>query len=214
MPKRDLSHLREVYQLGTLELENCHEDPFVQFDRWFHQALDAAIFEPNAMTLATANRSGQPSARIVLLKNFSHEGFIFYTNYESKKGQEMAVNDQVSLLFWWREHQRQVRIDGTVSKIGREEASIYFHIRPVGSQIAASISPQSHVIPDRNFLDEKIKSMEEQYRDAEIPLPQNWGGYIVKPFLFEFWQGRTNRLHDRIEYIFENNSWNKHRLAP
>jgi pyridoxamine 5'-phosphate oxidase len=214
MPNRDLSHLRAAYLIGTLELENCHEDPFVQFDQWFHQALDAEIFEPNAMTLATVDAKGQPSARTILLKSFSHDGFVFYTNYESKKGQEMAVNGRVALLFWWREHQRQVRIEGSVSKVSREEASAYFHVRPVGSQLAATVSPQSRVIPSRQHLEEKISSLEEQYKDQEVPLPENWGGYLVKPVLFEFWQGRENRLHDRIEYLPEAGHWNKRRLAP
>jgi pyridoxamine 5'-phosphate oxidase len=214
MPNRDLSHLRAAYLIGTLEIENCHVDPFVQFDQWFHQALDAGVFEPNAMTLATVDANGQPSARTVLLKNFSHDGFIFYTNYESKKGQEMAENGRVALLFWWREHQRQVRIEGSVSKVSREEASAYFHVRPVGSQLAATASPQSQVIPNRKFLEEKISTLEEQYKDQEIPLPENWGGYQVKPLLFEFWQGRENRLHDRIEYIPEAGQWIKRRLAP
>ena len=214
MPNKDLSHLREAYQSGTLEIENCHEDPFVQFDRWFQQAVDEKLYEPNAMTLATVGKDGQPTARIVLLKSLSHQGFIFYTNYHSKKAEQIAENEKVGLLFWWREHERQVRIEGTVTKTGREEAEKYFHSRPHGSQIAGSISPQSQVIPDRKFLDEKVAAMKERYGDKEIPLPKNWGGYIVQPVLFEFWQGRHNRLHDRIEYFLDKGNWSLHRLAP
>ena len=214
MPNRDLSHLREAYLLGTLEIEHCHDDPFVQFDIWFQQATEANVFEPNAMSLATVSSSGQPSARTVLLKSFNHEGFVFYTNYESKKGREMAENERVCLLFWWREQHRQVRIEGRVSKTGREAAEKYFHSRPTGSQLAASISPQSKVVANRESLETQMIHLASKYPSGKIPLPENWGGYNVKPVLFEFWQGRDNRLHDRIEYVLENDLWVKRRLAP
>lgn len=214
MPNRDLSHMREAYLLGSLDIDSCHPDPFVQFDHWFHQALDAGIFEPNAMTLATVGANSQPSVRTVLLKSFSHDGFIFYTNYESRKGREIAANEHIALLFWWREQQRQVRLEGMVSKLGREEAEAYFHVRPVDSQLAATASPQSQIIPGRDYLEDKVRELEAHYRDKEVPLPANWGGYLVKPALFEFWQGRESRLHDRIEYLLRDGAWIRHRLAP
>jgi pyridoxamine 5'-phosphate oxidase len=214
MPSRDLSDKREVYQFGVLDMADCHADPFVQFDVWFLQAVEANLFEPNAMTLATAGKDNQPSARTLLLKGFSHDGFVFYTNYESKKGSQMSENEKAAMLFWWREQERQVRIEGTVSKTDRIVSENYFHSRPQGSQLAASVSPQSKMIAGRIFLDEKMKELEERYKDGEVPLPENWGGYILKPVLFEFWQGRTNRLHDRIEYVQVNGHWEMRRLAP
>lgn len=214
MPNRDLSHMRESYLFGSLDMDTCHEDPFVQFDQWFHQALEANAGEANAMTLATTGNGNQPSARTVLLKSFNHDGFIFYTNYESRKGHEIAANDRVALLFWWREQQRQVRIEGRVTKLDRESAEAYFHVRPVDSQLAAAASPQSQVIPDRRFLEERMEALSKQYADKEIPLPASWGGYLVQPEWFEFWQGRESRLHDRIAFVREGATWVRQRLAP
>jgi pyridoxamine 5'-phosphate oxidase len=213
MPNRDLHHMRESYEASFLLEEYCAKDPFVQFDKWFHEAIHAELPEPNAMTLATCGEDGKPSARIVLLKSFSKKGFVFYTNYESRKGKQMKHNDQVALLFWWQ--QRQIRIEGKVKKLSRAEAEIYFHARPKGSQIGASISPQSRVIPSRIVLEENYKSTEKQFKGKTIPLPKYWGGYVVVPELFEFWQGRMSRLHDRIQYTKAGREkWTMERLAP
>jgi pyridoxamine 5'-phosphate oxidase len=213
MPNRDLNNMRESYESSFLLEEHCDSDPFILFDKWFHHALDAKITEPNAMTLATAGNNGQPSARIVLLKSFSHDGFVFYTNYESRKGKEMNENNKVALLFWW--HERQVRIEGVVKKADRHSAEKYFHSRPKDSQIGAAISPQSQVLKNRFILEDRFKETEAEFKEKEIPLPDNWGGYIVVPDLFEFWQGRVSRLHDRIQYTLSSEQkWMMERLAP
>jgi pyridoxamine 5'-phosphate oxidase len=205
--------MRESYESSFLLEEDCDANPFHQFDKWFHHAIDIKLPEPNAMTLATVGKDGQPSARIVLLKSFSRHGFIFYTNYESRKGKQMQENDKVSLLFWWQE--RQVRIEGVVNKVDRAAAETYFHSRPKGSQIGALVSPQSQVLENRNILEERFKELEHEYRGKEVPLPENWGGYIVTPNLIEFWQGRLSRLHDRIQYArIAEDSWKIERLAP
>jgi pyridoxamine 5'-phosphate oxidase len=205
--------MRESYESSFLLEEDCDANPFHQFDKWFHHAIDIKLPEPNAMTLATVGKDGQPSARIVLLKSFSRHGFIFYTNYESRKGKQMQENDKVSLLFWWQE--RQVRIEGVVNQVDRAAAETYFHSRPKGSQIGALVSPQSQVLENRNILEERFKELEHEYRGKEVPLPENWGGYIVTPNLMEFWQGRLSRLHDRIQYTrIAEDSWKIERLAP
>jgi pyridoxamine 5'-phosphate oxidase len=213
MPNRDVHNMRESYESSFLLEEDCDANPFHQFDKWFHHAIDIKLPEPNAMTLATVGKDGQPSARIVLLKSFSRHGFIFYTNYESRKGKQMQENDKVSLLFWWQE--RQVRIEGVVNQVDRAAAETYFHSRPKGSQIGALVSPQSQVLENRNILEERFKELEHEYRGKEVPLPENWGGYIVTPNLMEFWQGRLSRLHDRIQYTrIAEDSWKIERLAP
>lgn len=213
MPNRDVHNMRESYESSFLLEEDCDANPFHQFDKWFHHAIDIKLPEPNAMTLATVGKDGQPSARIVLLKSFSRHGFIFYTNYESRKGKQMQENDKVSLLFWWQE--RQVRIEGVVNHVDRAAAETYFHSRPKGSQIGALVSPQSQVLENRNILEERFKELEHEYRGKEVPLPENWGGYIVTPNLMEFWQGRLSRLHDRIQYTrIAEDSWKIERLAP
>lgn len=213
MPNRDVHNMRESYESSFLLEEDCDANPFHQFDKWFHHALEAKLPEPNAMTLATVGNDGQPTARIVLLKSFSKHGFIFYTNYESKKGRQMKENNKVALLFWWAE--RQVRIEGTVKKVDKKTAEKYFHSRPKGSQIGAIVSPQSKVLENRFVLEERYKAMEHEYRGKEVPLPDNWGGYIVTPQLIEFWQGRVSRLHDRIQYtLVSEDTWKMERLAP
>lgn len=213
MPNRDLHHMRESYEASFLLEGHCHKDPFLQFDEWFHHAIHLKVTEPNAMTLATVGEDGQPSARIVLLKSFSKQGFIFYTNYESRKGKQMKHNDKVALLFWWGE--RQVRIEGKVKKVSRAAADTYFHARPKGSQIGALASPQSKVIGNRELLEANYKELEKKYKGKVVPLPDTWGGYIVAPELFEFWQGRVSRLHDRIQYTKETKGkWKMERLAP
>ena len=212
--KHELADLRENYGLHVLLEQDMDKDPFKQFQKWMEQAIREKIFEPNAMTLATVGVQGQPSTRIVLLKNFSSKGFVFFTNYESKKGLQMADNDRVALSFWWREQERQVRIEGIVSKVSAEESQTYFHLRPKGSQISASVSPQSKIV-SRETLEKAFLEKAEAFENEEkIPYPTFWGGYIVRPSLFEFWQGRPNRLHDRLQYTKQGDLWEMVRLGP
>lgn len=212
----NIHHLREEYTAEKFEIDDVLEDPMDQFKRWFEAAMNAKLPEPNAMTLATVSPEGQPSARIVLLKGFDKAGFVFFTNYSSRKGQEMTANPKVSLVFLWLELQRQVRIEGTVTKIAAEESTRYFQSRPKGSQIGAWASPQSAVIESRSVLKKKVAALEEKFAEEKVlPRPDNWGGYLVRPHLVEFWQGRANRLHDRIQYSLEDNgNWKLDRLAP
>ncbi len=207
--------LRESYGQGNLLERDLSENPLLQFKKWFDYALDQAVFEANAMTLATCGSDGQPHARTVLLKEIIDEGYIFYTNYESHKGLEIEQNNKVSLLFFWKELERQVRIQGTATKISREHSEQYFHSRPKGSQIGAWASPQSQKIT-RNELDQQAITIQSKYSDkAQLPLPPFWGGYLVTPTRYEFWQGRKNRLHDRIVYShIDNSKWEIQRIAP
>jgi pyridoxamine 5'-phosphate oxidase len=209
-----ISDIRKEYMRESLSEGDVELNPYLQFGRWWREALGAEIEEVNAMTLATASADGKPSARIVLLKGYDEHGFVFFTNYTSRKGQDMAENDQVTLLFFWKELERQVRIEGRVEKLGVEENDAYFQSRPEGSRIGAWASPQSQVIPDRAFLDEQVRLYSGQFSEGTIPRPSHWGGYRVKPVLLEFWQGRPSRLHDRIRYIGEEGSWRIERLAP
>lgn len=209
-----ISDIRKEYMRESLSEGDVELNPYLQFGRWWREALGAEIEEVNAMTLATASADGKPSARIVLLKGYDEHGFVFFTNYTSRKGQDMAENDQVTLLFFWKELERQVRIEGRVEKLGVEENDAYFQSRPEGSRIGAWASPQSQVIPDRAFLDEQVRLYSGQFSEGSIPRPSHWGGYRVKPVLLEFWQGRPSRLHDRIRYIGEEGSWRIERLAP
>jgi pyridoxamine 5'-phosphate oxidase len=192
-------------------------DPFIQFKNWFTEAVDSQIMEPNAMTLATATVSGRPSARIVLLKSFDQQGFVFYTNYESHKANQLAENPNAALLFCWLELERQVRIEGRVEKVKEAESLEYFQSRPKESQIGAWASPQSRIIPDRAFIEERVQNIQNQYlADKALPLPPFWGGYRVIPDRFEFWQGRESRLHDRIVYQQQpgKQEWQIVRLGP
>ncbi len=200
--------------LQTLDESNVAEDAIDQFTKWWNEAMNSAIDEVNAMTLATASKDAVPSARIVLLKDYDERGFVFFTNYNSHKGHELQVNPHAALVFFWKELERQIRIQGTIEKISNEESDFYFFSRPVGSRIGAWASPQSAVIDSRKMLEENVKLYTEQFGE-NIPRPSHWGGYRVVPSVIEFWQGRSNRLHDRICYSKnENGSWRIERLAP
>ncbi len=210
-----IADLRKEYAAHGLRRRDLNPNPFRQFDQWFQQALDARLPEPNAMTLATADKSGRSSARMVLLKGADQRGFIFYTNYESRKGRELAKNPNAALVFYWAGLERQVCITGRVSKVSRKESEAYFKSRPEGSRLAAWVSKQSRVIAGRNALETGLKQMMEKYRNVEIPLPPCWGGFLLSPATIEFWQGRPNRLHDRFRYRKKfSNRWIIERLSP
>ena len=190
-------------------------DPVRQFNMWWLEALEAKIIEVNAMTLATASADGMPSARTVLMKGFSEKGFTFFTNYNSFKGQQLSENPKASSLFFWKELERQVRITGIVEKLSSEDSNAYFQSRPRASQVGAVVSPQSQVIESRQWLDEKYKEAIKQFENTDVQRPLHWGGYIVRPVIIEFWQGRPGRLHDRIQYtLHEDGGWRIERLAP
>jgi pyridoxamine 5'-phosphate oxidase len=210
-----ISDLRKTYNANGLNESDVDPDPFVQFGRWLQQAVEANLVEPNAMTLATASKDGLPSARLILLKSFDGNGFVFYTNYESQKGRELAENPNAALVFYWAELERQVRIAGTVSKVSREESEAYFNSRPAGSRLGAWASGQSQVITSRKMLEERLKELAAEYQDREVPTPPFWGGYRLSPQAFEFWQGRPDRLHDRLRYTRQPESgWAIERLSP
>jgi pyridoxamine 5'-phosphate oxidase len=210
----DLSALRVNYTLKSFSEQDVLPDPFKQFENWLDEAIQSAVNEPNAMVLATVKEDLSPSARVVLLKGFSHEGFVFYTNYESNKSEQISKNNQVALVFCWLELQRQVRIEGTVSRISEDESDQYFHTRPLSSQIGAHASPQSQLVESREELERKYREFEELFMKQPIIRPKNWGGFIVKPKSFEFWQGRESRMHDRFLYNEINLNWQINRLAP
>ena len=209
-----IADIRKDYKLQSLHENEVAANPTEQFTTWWNEAISSNIDEVNAMTLATSSTNGKPDARIVLLKGYDENGFVFFTNYQSRKAQELAANPFATLVFFWKELERQVRIEGTVEKIAAADSDAYFNSRPVGSRIGAWASPQSTVISDRNLLEENVKQLELQYADGNIPRPEHWGGYVVKPTQVEFWQGRSSRLHDRIRYKLNNNSWIIERLAP
>ncbi|RFS23548.1 pyridoxamine 5'-phosphate oxidase [Chitinophaga silvatica] len=215
MLNQQIAALRTDYMQASLNESDVATTPLGQFDRWWKDAEKSEIDELNAMTLATSTPAGHPTARIVLLKSFDEEGFMFFTNYESRKGLELAVNPNVCLLFFWKELERQVRIEGTVSKAPAAISNEYYDSRPIGSRIGAIASPQSKVIPNREFLEEQVTRITETYKDNTPVRPDYWGGYIVKPQAVEFWQGRSSRLHDRILYtITPEGNWRIERLAP
>jgi len=210
-----LSDLRREYALAGLKEPDLDPSPFKQFDKWFQQALAAGLPEPNAMTLATATPDGKPSARVVLLKGFDERGFVFFTNYESQKGRDLSANPQAALVFYWIELERQVRISGGVSRVSAEESETYFHSRPIGSQLSAWASQQSEVVSGREILEDRLEELTQEYQSKPIPLPPFWGGYRVAPDTLEFWQGRPNRLHDRLRYTLQPGSqWLIERLSP
>ncbi len=192
------------------------DDPVFQFEKWYNDAVQKDIYMANAMTLATVDESGLPQARIVLLKGFSQDGFSFYTNYDSPKARELEINPNVTLMFFWKEMERQVRITGVVEKLDYDTSLSYFHSRPRDSQISAWASPQSQIVKNREELEANRLKIEDRFKDAKlVPKPENWGGYVLKPSTFEFWQGRMNRFHDRFKYILsDDGSWIVNRLAP
>ncbi|MBS1934064.1 MAG: pyridoxamine 5'-phosphate oxidase [Bacteroidetes bacterium] len=210
-----IASIRKDYRLRSLSEKDIASDPFVQFTKWWNEAQQAQIEELNAMTLATASADGIPSARIVLLKGFDKNGFVFFTNYNSFKGQQLFENPRACLVFFWKEVERQIRITGIVERTSEKESDEYFNSRPAGSRIGAIASPQSEIIKDRNWLEEKEKKLAGELNEKEIKRPVHWGGYRVKPVTIEFWQGRSNRLHDRIQYTLQEDAkWNIDRLAP
>ena len=209
-----LADLRTDYSLAGLVEKDLARDPFRQFDRWFQEAEAAKLNEPNAMILATAGADGRPAARTVLLKAVDGRGFVFYTNYESRKGRELAANARATLLFPWLALERQVIVEGAVTRVAREESASYFHSRPRLSQLAAWASAQSSIIAGRSVLEEAMKALEKKYAGQEVPLPPHWGGFRVSPETVEFWQGRRSRLHDRLRFRREADGWIVERLAP
>ncbi|HWL16702.1 MAG TPA: pyridoxamine 5'-phosphate oxidase [Opitutus sp.] len=210
-----LADLRKDYSLAGLAEKDLARDPFRQFDKWFQEAAAAKIAEPNAMVLSTATRDGRASARTVLLKAVDGRGFVFYTNYLSRKGRELDAVPHASLLFPWIALERQVIVEGAVTKVSREESEAYFHSRPVASQLAAWVSQQSSIISGRKTLEEAMKELERKYAGQVVPVPPHWGGFRVSPETVEFWQGRRSRLHDRLRYRREaDGSWAIERLAP
>ena len=214
MKRHSLHSIRQDYLLGQLLEEEMHPDPIHQFSIWLNHAIEKGVIEPTAMTLATVDHSGSPSARIVLLKEFSEKGFVFFTNYESQKGRDIAGNQHVALLFFWSSLEQEVRIVGHAEKIAESESDEYFLSRPLESQLAAYASQQSKVIPDRTYLVDRLLAFEKRFSSEEMKRPDNWGGYLVIPEIIEFWQGGAARLHDRIRYSLINEEWIIERLAP
>ncbi len=210
----DLSEMRQEFTKGGLSREDLSFDPIHQFEKWFQEATTAKLIEPNAFVLSTVNQNGCPSSRTVLLKFFDEKGFVFYTNYKSQKAKEIHENHRVSVLFPWLDLQRQVKIQGTASKIPTRESLKYFLTRPRGSQIGAWASNQSSAINNRSLLIAKFEEMKRKFEGKEVPIPDFWGGYRIKPTKIEFWQGRPSRLHDRFEYELVNGIWKIKRLAP
>ena len=212
----NIADIRKNYSKKILSEKDVYSRPIQQFEQWWQEAITSAIDEPNAMTLATASADGLPSARIVLLKGFSEKGFVFFTNYNSYKGNQLADNPKACLVFFWKELERQVRITGLVEKISAKESDDYFYSRPAESQVGASISPQSQVIENREWLETQFNHAQKNISSTSpLQRPLHWGGYLVKPVVIEFWQGRPGRLHDRLQYSLEDNGeWKIERLAP
>lgn len=210
----DLFELRRDFTLKTLDEKDIPQTPIPLFEQWLKEAIEAKALEPNAMNISTATPEGKPSSRTVLLKQVTDDGFIFFTNYDSKKGKQIEQNKYCALTFVWHELERQVRIEGIVEKTSDTTSDRYFESRPEKSKLGAWASPQSEAIPNREYLENLIADFDTKFSNKEIARPSNWGGYIVTPYLIEFWQGRSSRLHDRIQYSLEKNSWKIERLAP
>ncbi len=210
----DISHLRENYTQAGLDLDSLDPDPFQQFDLWFQQAVEAQLTEPNAMSLATTSKEGLPSLRTVLLKYVSPGGFVFFTNYSSRKARDIADNPNVAIMFPWVSLERQVTVRGRAEKISKTDSLKYFTSRPHGSQLGAWVSQQSSVITGRKVLEMKLEEMKRKFKEGKVPLPDFWGGYRIIPDTIEFWQGRPNRLHDRFLYTRTASNWTIERLSP
>lgn len=211
----DIASLRKEYSKAALDTRAVSQDPINQFTKWFDEAINAKVPEPNAMNLATVNENGRPASRIVLLKGIEDNKFVFYTNHQSRKGKELDANPACALTFFWPELERQVRIEGVASRTDEKRAEKYFQSRPRGSQLGAWASPQSTLISDRSLLEERVKKLEEKFKGQDIlPKPNQWGGYVIDPLMIEFWQGRPSRLHDRILYTKDDGMWKINRLAP
>ncbi|MCA6069032.1 pyridoxamine 5'-phosphate oxidase [Chryseobacterium sp. RG1] len=211
----NLHHKRKVYEKSQLIESEIKQNPIEQFRDWYLEASETpSISEANAMAISTVEEDGCPRTRMVLLKSYTHEGFIFYTNYDSKKGKSIEKTHKACLHFFWPGLERQIIIKAELEKIAENLSDGYFHSRPKGSQLGAAVSPQSQEIPNRAFLEEKLKDLETKYENTEVPRPENWGGYLARPYEIEFWQGRPNRLHDRIVYTLEDLDWKISRLAP
>jgi pyridoxamine 5'-phosphate oxidase len=211
---KNIADLRKEYSLQSLNENDADKNPFIQFEKWWMQALASNIDDVNAMTLATANGQGIPSARIVLLKDYDEKGFVFFTNYLSHKANDLEENPNAALVFYWKELEHQVRIQGSVSKVNSSISDTYFASRPEGSKLGAWASPQSTVIPGRHVLELKINELQNLYAGKDITRPAFWGGYNLKPSVIEFWQGRQSRLHDRLQSRLQENEWKLERLAP
>lgn len=213
-PELRLAQLRREYTLAGLCERDLDPDPLRQFQKWFDEAMQAGIVEPNAMVLSTADSAGQPSSRLMLLKQVDQRGFIFFTNYLSRKGRELAANPRAAITFPWHALERQVCARGTVSKVSREESEAYFKLRPRGSRLGANVSRQSEVVPDREHLERRLIELEAQFPGEDVPTPAEWGGYVLAPAEIEFWQGRPNRLHDRLRYCKRGEGWLIERRSP
>lgn len=212
---KEIAAIREDYVKSSLSESDVQKNPIQQFQKWFDEAMSSQVTEPTAMVVSTVAENGYPSSRVVLLKDIKAEGLSFFTNYNSRKGQEIIQNPHVSALFFWPELQRQVRFEAEVEKLPKADSDEYFSIRPRGSQIGAIASPQSAIIPDRETLEKRVAEVEKEMENVtEVPRPEFWGGFLLKPVRVEFWQGRGSRLHDRIVYIMDNGDWTINRLAP
>ncbi|MEJ6656491.1 MAG: pyridoxamine 5'-phosphate oxidase [Pseudomonas sp.] len=212
--KLSIADMRRNYTRDGLLESQAADDPIVQFGTWFSQAVDVEPNEPNAMMLATVDVGGQPHLRTLLLKGFDERGFVFFTNYQSAKGEQLLAHPHAAMTFWWHDLERQVRIEGAVEQVSAEESDSYYHSRPLGSRLGAWTSPQSQVISGREVLERRLAAVEATYAEVEPPRPPHWGGFRLVPQMIEFWQGRPSRLHDRLRYCLEGGSWRRERLAP